>query len=118
MNDLASFSGEPATNSVASRSSGEAALVQLVTISEEQAGQRIDNFLLRICKGVPKRHLYRVLRSVEERDNIGRIDQTYRLASGDVVRLPPIRMPEMVQQHVPAAEFKILLEDKHLLVID
>jgi len=118
MNDLASFSGEPATNSVASRSSGEAAQVQLVTISEEQAGQRIDNFLLRICKGVPKSHLYRVLRSGEVRVNKGRIDQTYRLAPGDVVRIPPIRMADKPQRSVPAAEFKILLEDKHLLVID
>jgi len=118
MKDLASFSGKAAVNSAAPRPSAEAAQVQMLTISEEQAGQRIDNFLLRICKGVPKSHLYRVLRSGEVRVNKGRIDQTYRLASGDVVRIPPIRMPEKVQQHVPAAEFKILLEDKHLLVID
>ncbi|WP_353152999.1 RluA family pseudouridine synthase [Herminiimonas fonticola] len=92
--------------------------VQLVTISEEEAGQRIDNYLLRICKGVPKSHIYRVLRSGEVRVNKGRIDQTYRLAEGDVVRIPPIRIAEKTPSTAPGAEFKILLEDNHLLVID
>jgi 23S rRNA pseudouridine955/2504/2580 synthase len=92
--------------------------VQLLTIAEEDAGQRIDNFLLRICKGVPKSHIYRVLRSGEVRVNKGRIDQTYRLVEGDVIRVPPIRIAEKQTQVVPGAEFKILLEDNHLLVID
>lgn len=92
--------------------------VQLLTISEEEAGQRIDNFLLRICKGVPKSHIYRVLRSGEVRVNKGRIDQLYRLQIGDIVRVPPIRMAEKNTQQVPAAEFTILYEDAHLLVID
>jgi len=92
--------------------------VQLLTIAEEDAGQRIDNFLLRICKGVPKSHIYRVLRSGEVRVNKGRIDQTYRLVEGDVIRVPPIRIAEKQEQVVPGAEFKILLEDNHLLVID
>lgn len=118
MNDLASFSGEIAAKPAASRPSAEAAQVQLVTISEEQAGQRIDNFLLRICKGVPKSHLYRVLRSGEVRVNKGRINQTYRLEPGDVVRIPPIRMADKPLRSAPPAEFRVLLEDKHLLVID
>jgi 23S rRNA pseudouridine955/2504/2580 synthase len=67
---------------------------QFVTITEEEAGQRIDNFLLRVCKGVPKSHVYRILRSGEVRVNKGRIDQLYRLVEGDVVRIPPIRMAE------------------------
>jgi 23S rRNA pseudouridine955/2504/2580 synthase len=92
--------------------------VQLLTISEEEAGQRIDNFLLRICKGVPKSHIYRVLRSGEVRVNKGRIDQLYRLQEGDVVRVPPIRIAETSTAAVPGAEFTILFEDKHLLVID
>lgn len=92
--------------------------VQLRTISEDEAGQRIDNFLLRICKGVPKSHIYRVLRSGEVRVNKGRIDQLYRLQIGDVVRVPPIRMAEKSIQQAPAAEFTILFEDAHLLVID
>ena len=92
--------------------------VQLLTISEEEAGQRIDNFLLRICKGVPKSHIYRVVRSGEVRVNKGRIDQTYRLQEGDVVRVPPVRVAEKVDSGAPGTEFKILLEDSHLLVID
>ena len=94
------------------------AKVQLLTISEEEAGQRIDNFLIRICKGVPKSHIYRVLRSGEVRVNKGRIDQLYRLQMGDIVRVPPIRMAEKQENHVPGAEFTILFEDSHILVID
>lgn len=94
------------------------AQVQLLTISEDEAGQRIDNFLLRICKGVPKSHIYRVLRSGEVRVNKGRIDQTYRLVEGDTVRIPPVRVAEKQPTGAPGAEFKILFEDNHLLVID
>ena len=89
-----------------------------MTISGEEAGQRIDNFLLRVCKGVPKSHIYRILRSGEVRVNKGRIDQTYRLESGDVVRIPPVRVAEKTAQTAPAAEFPILFEDSHLLIID
>jgi 23S rRNA pseudouridine955/2504/2580 synthase len=94
--------------------------VQLVTIAEEEAGQRIDNYLLRVCKGVPKSHIYRILRSGEVRVNKGRIDQLYRLQAGDVVRIPPIRIAEKAagSAPVPGAEFAIVHEDSHLLVID
>ncbi len=92
--------------------------VQLLTIDEGDAGQRIDNFLLRICKGVPKSHVYRVLRSGEVRVNKGRIDQTYRLQIGDIVRLPPMRVAEKPTMYVPGEEFAILFEDSHLLVIN
>ena len=98
--------------------SAAAPRVQLLTISEEEAGQRIDNFLLRICKGVPKSHVYRVLRSGEVRVNKGRIDQLYRLVEGDVVRLPPIRIAEASVQVVPKLEFPVLFEDPFLLIID
>jgi 23S rRNA pseudouridine955/2504/2580 synthase len=118
MKDLARFSGEKTQISPPSQPSQLPAQVQLVTISEEEAGQRIDNFLLRICKGVPKSHIYRVLRSGEVRVNKGRIDQTYRLAQGDLVRIPPVRVADKPSQAVPGAKFKILLEDNYLLVID
>ncbi|HYD97630.1 MAG TPA: RluA family pseudouridine synthase [Noviherbaspirillum sp.] len=118
MKDLARFSGEGADSASVDRSAGAPAQVRLVTISEEEADQRIDNFLLRVCKGVPKSHIYRVLRSGEVRVNKGRIDQTYRLQEGDVVRIPPVRVAEKITQAAPAAEFRILLEDAHLLVID
>jgi 23S rRNA pseudouridine955/2504/2580 synthase len=118
MKDLARFSGKEAQTSLPSQPSQVPLKVQLLTISEEEAGQRIDNFLLRICKGVPKSHIYRVLRSGEVRVNKGRIDQTYRLEQGDIVRVPPVRVAEKSAQNAPGAEFKILLEDSHLLVID
>ena len=122
MKDLARFSGKTPEKPVTPLSSQlvpASPQVQLLTISEEEAGQRIDNFLLRVCKGVPKSHIYRVLRSGEVRVNKGRIDQTYRLVDGDVVRVPPIRIAEKATQvAAPGAEFKILLEDNHLLIID
>jgi 23S rRNA pseudouridine955/2504/2580 synthase len=93
---------------------------QFVTITEEEAGQRIDNYLLRVCKGVPKSHIYRILRSGEVRVNKGRIDQMYRLEAGDMVRIPPVRVAERQAGNapVPGAEFDIVHEDSHLLVID
>jgi len=96
------------------------ATAQFVTITEEEAGQRIDNYLLRVCKGVPKSHIYRILRSGEVRVNKGRIDQLYRLVTGDVVRIPPVRIAERQAGSVPVpgAEFHIVHEDSHLLVID
>ena len=106
-------------NDVVPPSSTVTPQAQFVTISDEDAGQRIDNYLLRICKGVPKSHIYRILRSGEVRVNKGRIDQLYRLASGDIVRIPPVRVAEKASQAaVPGAEFDILFEDAHLLVID
>jgi 23S rRNA pseudouridine955/2504/2580 synthase len=121
MKDLARFSGK-APEMAASAGSPQVppppAQVRLLTVSDEEAGQRIDNFLLRICKGVPKSHIYRVLRSGEVRVNKGRIDQTYRLAEGDIVRVPPIRLAEKSGQDAPGAEFKILFEDNFLLIID
>jgi len=100
-------------------SSPQALQAQFVTIDEEEAGQRIDNYLLRVCKGVPKSHIYRILRSGEVRVNKGRIDQLYRLVAGDLVRIPPIRIAEKTtQQAAPGAEFEVVFEDAHLLVIN
>lgn len=94
--------------------------VAYVEIGEEAEGQRIDNFLMRLAKGVPKSHIYRILRSGEVRVNKGRIDAEYRLKVGDIVRIPPLRIAQQTeaQRAVPAAEFTILHEDTHLLVID
>ncbi|MGH8809705.1 MAG: S4 domain-containing protein, partial [Noviherbaspirillum sp.] len=118
MKDLARFSGGGMDAAAHKQPHQVSAQVRLITISDEEADQRIDNFLLRICKGVPKSHIYRVLRSGEVRVNKGRIDQTYRLKEGDVVRVPPVRVAERATSTVPSAEFKILLEDSWLLVID
>src|ERR1700737_1452352 len=66
--------------------------VSMIQIDDSAAGHRMDNFLLRICKGVPKSHINRILRSGEVRVNKGRVDAKYRLADGDVVRVPPVRV--------------------------
>ena len=62
-----------------------------ITVDEESAGQRVDNFLFRILKGVPKSHVYRILRSGEVRLNKGRVGPDARIAAGDVIRIPPLR---------------------------
>jgi 23S rRNA pseudouridine955/2504/2580 synthase len=88
-----------------------------VEIGEESAAQRIDNFLLRQLKGVPKSHVYRVLRSGEVRVNSGRVGPEYRLRIGDRVRLPPVRVSQKKNSPKPA-EFPIVHEDAAILVID
>ncbi len=88
-------------------------------VDAESAGQRLDNFLLRILKGVPKTHVYRVIRSGEVRVNKGRAAADMRVAEGDDVRLPPVRMPDRSGvPPAPARAFPVLLEDDLLLAID
>ncbi|HEY9532833.1 MAG TPA: RluA family pseudouridine synthase [Burkholderiales bacterium] len=87
-------------------------------IGEEAAAQRIDNFLLRRLKGVPKSHVYRVLRSGQVRVNSGRVKPEYRLQPGDRVRVPPIRVSQGQQSKAKPAEFPIVHEDPALLVVD
>jgi 23S rRNA pseudouridine955/2504/2580 synthase len=89
-----------------------------VEVGEEAAAQRIDNFLLRHLKGVPKSHVYRVLRSGEVRVNSGRVKPEYRLQAGDRVRLPPIRTAERKGFSGKPLEFPIVYEDAALLVLD
>ncbi|MFO1273766.1 MAG: RluA family pseudouridine synthase [Rubrivivax sp.] len=93
--------------------------MQHLTVDADSAGQRLDNFLLRVLKGVPKTHVYRVIRSGEVRVNKGRAAADTRLAEGDDVRLPPVRVAEKAAPvAVPAREFPLLFEDEHLLAID
>jgi len=91
-------------------------------ITEDEQGQRLDNFLLKICKGVPKSHVYRIVRSGEVRVNSKRADASYRLQIGDVLRLPPIRVAQRAEEIVAGAEIKaelpILYEDEAMLVVD
>jgi len=86
-------------------------------VGEESAAQRIDNFLLRRLKGVPKSHVYRVLRSGQVRVNSGRVKPEYRLQAGDRIRIPPVRTAAKPPTAKPA-EFPIVHEDAALLVID
>ncbi|HKK04109.1 MAG TPA: RluA family pseudouridine synthase [Gammaproteobacteria bacterium] len=98
--------------------------MQYLQIAKEAAGQRLDNFLLTQLKGVPKSHVYRLLRKGEVRVNKGRARPDYRLAWGDVVRLPPVRRPEA---GAPTAgdrsaglrlEDHIIHEDDRVIVLD
>ena len=66
--------------------------VKLIEISEDNCGQRIDNYLITQLKGVPKTRIYRIIRKGEVRVNKGRIDNKYRLKEGDIVRIPPVRV--------------------------
>lgn len=94
----------------------------MVEVDEDSAGQRLDNFLIRHLKGVPKTHVYRIIRSGEVRINKGRASADTRVEAGDVVRLPPVRISDKVadkaERPAPAREFPILLEDEHVIAID
>lgn len=99
--------------------------VQLITISEDEAGQRIDNFLLKILKGVPKSMIYRIVRKGEVRVNKKRIKPEYKLLADDIVRVPPVRVAERDEIPVSAKLDKvaalndcILYEDDHLLILN
>lgn len=93
--------------------------VTWLEVGEEAEGQRIDNFLLRIAKGVPKSHIYRIVHSGEVRVNKGRVPAEYRLKIGDRLRVPPMRTAERPSQAaVPARDFEIAYEDEALIVID
>lgn len=98
--------------------------VQLIEVAPDLAGQRIDNFLLARLKGVPKTLIYRILRKGEVRVNKGRIKPEYKLQAGDVVRVPPLRLPErdepvpLAQSLLERLEAAIVYEDKALIVLN
>ena len=103
-----------------------------ITVDEDSAGQRLDNFLMRHLKGVPKTHVYRIIRSGEVRINKGRVAADKRVEAGDLVRLPPIRLSERADDKaqdmaatatqsggfVPAKDFPVLFEDDSFLAIN
>ena len=112
---------------------------EFVMVDEDSDGQRLDNFLIRQLKGVPKTHVYRIIRSGEVRVNKGRASADTRIQSGDVVRLPPVRVSERMADKALEMEklaltykeanketgrtsgiknFPVLLEDEYLLAID
>lgn len=98
--------------------------VQLVEISEDNADQRLDNFLISQLKGVPKSFIYRIVRKGEVRVNKGRVDVKYRLAIGDVVRIPPVRVSEKKEEAFVPTNLKdallqgILYEDEAFLILN
>ncbi|HEY1773454.1 MAG TPA: 23S rRNA pseudouridine(955/2504/2580) synthase RluC [Gammaproteobacteria bacterium] len=98
--------------------------VRLLTAGEEDAGQRLDNFLFRTLKGVPKSHVYRLLRTGQVRVNKKRAKPDYRLEAGDELRLPPVRQGEKAAPGKPphwqqeAMQGGILFEDERILVVN
>jgi 23S rRNA pseudouridine955/2504/2580 synthase len=92
--------------------------VTWLEVGEEGAGQRIDNFLVRHLKGVPKSHVYRVLRSGEVRVNSGRVKPDYRLQEGDRVRVPPVRVAERKPLSPKPLGLPVVFEDAALIVVD
>jgi 23S rRNA pseudouridine955/2504/2580 synthase len=98
--------------------------VTLRTVTDEEAGQRIDNFLMRHFKTVPRSRVYRLLRKGEVRVNRKRVDAEYRILAGDEVRLPPVRIEASAEPGRPSSslleliERSVIFQDKHLLVID
>ena len=95
---------------------------RLVTVSAANEGQRLDNFLITLLKGVPKSHIYRMVRNGEVRINKGRVKVEARLKAGDLVRIPPIRVEEKLNSYVPPIKSgdmpNILFEDKDLLIVE
>jgi len=92
-----------------------------LAVGEAAAGQRIDNFLLRLLKGVPKSHVYRILRSGEVRLNRKRVKPDARLALGDELRIPPIRTsakPSTERQPQNATPLPVIYEDEALIALD
>src|SRR5208283_3580349 len=106
------------------RRPGTKSPLSLRTITADEAGQRIDNFLMRHFKAVPRSRVYRLLRKGEVRVNRKRVDAEYRIVAGDEVRLPPVRIDSADEPERPSSSLQELIEraiifqDKHLLVID
>ena len=112
----------PGTESA--RLHGPKSPVTLRTVTTDEAGQRIDNFLMRHFKTVPRSRVYRLLRKGEVRVNRKRVDAEYRIQEGDEVRLPPVRIDAGDEPGRPSGslveliERAVIYQDKHLLVID
>jgi 23S rRNA pseudouridine955/2504/2580 synthase len=111
------------------RTHGPKSAVEMRTITADEAGQRIDNFLMRHFKTVPRSRVYRLLRKGEVRVNRKRVDAEYRIAAGDEVRLPPVRIDvgDADGQGGPGRpssslleliEGSVIFQDKHVLVLD
>jgi 23S rRNA pseudouridine955/2504/2580 synthase len=106
------------------RPQGPKTAVSLRTVTADEAGQRIDNFLMRHFKTVPRSRVYRLLRKGEVRVNRKRIDAEYRIQEGDEVRLPPVRIDAEATPGRPSSslleliERAVIFQDRHLLVIN
>jgi 23S rRNA pseudouridine955/2504/2580 synthase len=98
--------------------------VRMVEVDSEYAGQRIDNFLMRQLKGVPKSYIYRILRKGEVRVNKGRVKAPYKIQTGDLVRIPPVRSDTSETLSRPSEQLQnilkksVVFEDERFLVLN
>jgi len=93
--------------------------INFYTVTENDENQRIDNLLIKILKGVPKSHLYRIIRNGEVRLNKSRCSVSDKVQPGDIIRIPPVRVAETpVKKYIPQASFPVLFEDEYYLIID
>ena len=105
-------------------SSEAASKVRLLGVTAEEAGQRLDNYLLRYASGVPKTRVYRAIRKGEVRVNKGRSKPEYRVQAGDTVRIPPLKIDESTPSSKPSEAWErrirgaIVLNNSDLLVIN
>ena len=97
-------------------------LVNHICVQEHESAQRLDNYLIKILKGVPKSHIHRIIRAGEVRVNKGRAKPETRIQTGDLIRIPPVRTAGKTAksslQPVPARHFEIVYEDDALLVVN
>ncbi|ASY30230.1 RluA family pseudouridine synthase [Taylorella equigenitalis] len=93
--------------------------VKYVQVDDSSDGQRIDNFLIKFSKGVPKSHIYKAIRSGQVRVNKGRVNSECRIHTGDEIRIPPFRLPqEQPKSFIPTRNFDIIFEDDYFLIIN
>lgn len=121
MNDLRKVFQQSSVNNLKNSNNMPVLSVRLHEVSDDDAGQRLDNFLLRVCKGTPKTWVYRVIRKGEVRVNKGRASADYKLQIGDTIRIPPVRLPKKSIASPPknhAKPLPIVFEDEYLLVIN
>ena len=124
MQQIKSKIPQNADSGPAEKSATDTPAVRFVTIDEGHAGQRLDNFLLTLLKGVPKSRIYKLLRTGEVRINKGRVKAETRLEIGDVVRIPPVRVsesepgPSPALRKIQALDAAVLLETDGYIVIN
>jgi 23S rRNA pseudouridine955/2504/2580 synthase len=119
MSDLRRRTNDDRSRAASKKKSG----ARYVDIDADRDSQRLDNFLLATLKGVPRSHIYRLVRSGQVRVNSGRVAPSYRLKAGDQVRVPPVasanaRATPPAREGLGWLEARILFEDRRLIVVD
>lgn len=98
--------------------------VQYITLSEDDQNQRLDNYLMKTLKGVPRTYVYRIIRKGEVRINKKRVDAKFRISAGDILRVPPVRIanraeaPKVSNQIQQSIESRVIFEDKRILIVN